>query len=132
METNYQDIINQIKNLWRETIKEKPVSWYKISISYVIQASNFLINVIDILINHMRSLDISGQEKKTNVLLITAEIFDFVASTTIPIIYKPSMLLIKTIMIKCIFPTIIDFIVKKYNNGLWSNKNEETKKELFV
>lgn len=132
MDTNYQDIIIQIKKIWEDKITQAPKSWFKISVNYLIQASGFLFSVTDILINHMQSFDIPGQEKKAQVISMLSDIFDFVASSAIPIAYKPFAPLLKTLVINCIISALIDFMVKKYKNGSWSNTNEEIKKELLV
>lgn len=132
MDTNYQEIISQIKLVWTEKVKDIPKSWFKLSINYLIQASGFLINVTDILVNHMQTIEMPGIEKKTQVMSMISEIFDFVALSVIPIAYKPFAPILKTLIINCILSTVIDFIVKKYKNGSWLNKNEESKKELFV
>lgn len=132
MDVNYQDILNQIKQIWMEKSKDAPTSWFKLSVKYLILASGFLVNVTDVLVNHMQTFDMPGVEKKTQVLSMLSEIFDFVSASAIPAVYKPFTSLLKTFVINCLLSAIIDFIVKKYKNGSWSSKNEETKKELFV
>lgn len=131
MDTNYQEITNQLKNIWAEKIKDAPTSWFKISVNYLILSSNFLLNITDILVNHFKSFDIPGIEKKQKVIEILSDVFEFVSSTTIPVAYKPFTPLLKTVIINCVLSAMIDFIVNKYKKGSWSN-NEETKKELFV
>jgi len=131
MDTNYKDITDQLKNIWSEKIKDLPSTWFKISLNYLILSCNFLLSITDILVNHFKSFDLPGIEKKAKVILITSDVFDFVASTVVPLAYKPFTPVIKTVFINCILSVIIDFIVNKYKKGSWSN-NEETKKELFV
>ena len=58
MEYNYQEIVDQLKNLWNEKTKDFKPSWFKISIDYVVLSSEFLLGITDILVNHFKSFDL--------------------------------------------------------------------------
>jgi hypothetical protein len=127
MDYNYQEIVDQLKNLWNEKTKDFKPSWFKISIDYVVLSSEFLLGITDILVNHFKSFDLPGLSKKEKCIEILSELFDFVAKNTIPTVYKPFSPILKTIIVNCILSTVINFIVKKYQKGSWST-NEEIKK----
>jgi hypothetical protein len=127
MEYNYQEIVDQLKNLWTEKTKDFKPTWFKISVNYVVLSSEFLLGITDILVNHFQSFDLPGLSKKEKCIEILSELFDFVSKNTIPTVYKPLSPILKTIIVNCILSTVINFIVKKYQKGSWFT-NEEIKK----
>ena len=86
MEYNYQEIVDQLKNLWTEKTKDFKPTWFKISVNYVVLSSEFLLGITDILVNHFQSFDLPGLSKKEKCIEILSELFDFVKKTKCVII----------------------------------------------
>ena len=84
---------------------------------------SFLDNSIHYAENNVES---TGQDKKAVVLAIMQIIFIDIVSINLPIYLKPFDQLIRYIAINILLSVIIDFIVKKYKEGIWKKevKNE--------
>jgi hypothetical protein len=128
--TNFLDEkVTLLKLQWDQENAERKADskWWKFWTSTkegLMASISFLINCLDVLIIHAKDLNLEGPDKKATVLLAAVIIYDYVVAQTLPIFLKPFSSSIKQIVIYIVLSYMIDFIVKKYNDGLWS-KNEE-------
>jgi hypothetical protein len=105
-------------------------SWYKFSKTYLISSTVFLIGTTDSLVQTVEKIIPSGPDKKAAVLIVTANLFDYV-SLSFPLWLKPFTPLIKEIIVSILVSNLIEFIVAKYREGSWNmeDKNGEEKKD---
>lgn len=116
--------VMELKALWDAEVKPTSKWWQIFSKERIMAANSFFLNCVDQLIIHIDQFKaVPGQDKKATVLLAAVIIYDYVVSQTLPLFLKPFSNQIKQIAIYVVLSYMIDFIVKKYNDGLWS-KNE--------
>lgn len=101
----------------------------KINTKSINECVMFLLNCLDDSIQQAQTLPISGQDKKTIVLSVILGIYNIVISKNLPIYLKPFDLIIKIIVIQVIISKLIDFIVDKYNRGLWRKESHYVSKK---
>lgn len=89
----------------------------------------FMLDCLDDSILQVESLPISGKDKKLIVISIILNIYVVVISKNLPIYLKPFDSLIKFIVIQLIVSKLIDFIVNKYNGGLWRKESNYVSKK---
>ena len=83
----------------------------------------FMIHCVDDGVNNIEPLPISGPDKKAVVLSIICGIYAEVIAKNLPLYLKPFNILIEFILIQVIISKLIDFIVDKYNKGLWRKES---------
>lgn len=115
---NWLEQVNSIIENWKTT------NFYK-------SLTLFNTLVIDILIQKIETFNLSGFDKKAAVLLALDKIFDAVIVTSLPFYLYPLRNIIKRLTIST-SDIIIDFIVAKYNEGLWGKEatNEQEKTQM--
>lgn len=116
-----QTYINEAKQRWDEQNASNK-SWIKISQGYILSATKFLVNCLDELINFVETLIPAGKDKKAAVLAVIAKLFDHIAVQTFPLWLKPFSNTIKNIVVYIVVNEMIDYIVAKYNQGLWNTQ----------
>lgn len=114
--------LEQTKRRWDE---ENPGagSWWHVSRTYIVKCTVFLISITDSLVQSVENLIPSGPEKKAAVLLVVANVFDYISVAAFPIWLRPFAPVIKEIIISIVISNLVDFIVRKYRDGIW--KTEE-------
>lgn len=107
-------------------------SWWKITNTYLITATVFIINILDELIVFVEGIIPAGDDKKAAVTAIVSKLFDYIVVQAFPIWLKPFAPIIKDIIVNIIVGKLIDYIVEKYNAGFWNMEGtingEETEK----
>lgn len=113
--------IVDLKTRWDQ---ENPVSksWWKVPRSHILNATKFIINCLDELINFVEPIIPNGADKKEAVIAVAANIFDYIVVNAFPVWLKPFSAMIKTIVVDVIINAMIDFIVAKYNAGFWKQE----------
>lgn len=94
-------------------------SWLGFNKGMLIKATSFMLAMTDDLIQFVETMIEAGPEKKAAVLLIMAQLFDYVFKAAIPIWLKPFTPIIKQIVVNIIIGNLIEFIVAKYKAGYW-------------
>ncbi len=126
--------LEQTKKIWDE---ENPVSksWFRMSKTYLVKSTIFLIGITDSLIQYVEEIIPKGPDKKAAVLIVIAKVFDHISTAAFPIWLKPFAPLIREVVISIIISNLVDFIVTKYRKGLWKKekeKNEEQKDQAVA
>lgn len=119
--------ISDLKSQW-DTIKSPSKWWSKIkpNLSPVFY---FLVGCLDELIQRASDFAIPGEDKKATVLRAISILYDYTAREAIPIWLRPFAGKIKQIVIYTIISYSIDFIVRKYKDGIWKGNDETTTEE---
>ena len=126
-DSEVQDVVSELQS-WLGDLKtrwdqENPGghSWFYLSNKYIYAASKFLIDIIDECVLWVENLipGSTGQEKKTAVLALVINVYQYILAKTFPIWLKPFSPLIQGIVI-LIISHLIDFMVAKYNAGYWT------------
>lgn len=120
-----QEVLHQIdghlenlKYQWDQQNTVKP-SWWKMNMLRLINGTDFIIHSLDHMIQWVEDLIPAGKDKKAAVTLVAGKLFDYIVAAAFPIWLKPFALVIRKIVIDIVISNIIDFIVAKYNEGVW-------------
>jgi|688.fasta_scaffold25233_8 hypothetical protein len=84
---------------------------------------DFILNCLDDSIVFLEKVPIKGEDKKSAAIIIIYGIYTEVISKNLPIYLKPFDLLIRFIVVQIIISKLIDFIVNKYNRGIWRKES---------
>jgi len=106
-------------------------SWWKITKTYLVSSTMFIINILDELIVFVEGIIPAGDDKKAAVLAIISKLFDYIVVQAFPFWLKPFSPVIKDVIVNVIVGKLIDYIVNKYNAGFWNMEvvnGEETEK----
>lgn len=123
-----QDVLKKLEtyivDLKARWDQENPASksWWRVPRSQILEATRFIINSLDELINFVEPIIPSGSDKKAAVVAVVGNIFDYIVLNAFPLWLKPFSAMIKTIVIDVIINAMIDFIVAKYNAGFWKQE----------
>lgn len=93
--------------------------WFTLNKGNIIKATIFLLGVTDDLIQFVETFIPDGADKKAAVLLVTAKLFDYIATKSFPAFISPFVPMIREIVISIIISNLIEFIVSKYKAGYW-------------
>lgn len=100
------------------------IPWWKIwKKKGFTRVTKFLLGAIDELIMYVDQLNLSGPDKKATVLAAIAILYDYVIREAIPLWARPFAGKIKEYIIYTVISTSIDWIVKKYRDGVWTKKD---------
>jgi hypothetical protein len=112
--------LSDLKTRWDQ---ENPgnSSWWKVTQTYLLKSTSFIISILDELILFVESLQIpQGSDKKAAVIAMVGKLFDYIVIQAFPIWLRPFSGVIKEVVIGVIVNNLIDFIVAKYNSGYWT------------
>ena len=116
---NLEEYLNDLKMRWdNEGVNEK--GWLFVARTRLVKGTAFIINCLDELIQFVENLIPDGKDKKAAVLSILGKLFDHVIYEAFPVWLKPFAPVIKKIVLDVIVGVAIDFIVGKYNTGIWN------------
>jgi len=118
---NFQQVVDSFALKWKEK-NQNNKSWWTLKQRYLIEATKFLVDSLDELINFVEGMIADGKDKKAVVIMITGKLFDYIVVQSFPIWLKPFSGIIKSIVISVIISQMIDFIVSKYNEGIWKKQ----------
>jgi len=105
-------------------------NWFRTRSNTLMKVVSFLINCMDEFILAIDSfIDLEGKDKKATVLFALEQLYDHIIKEAMPIWLKPFAGKIKHLIIYVMISYMIDFMVEKYRNGLWRNKDEVQPKE---
>mgnify|MGYP003661069014 CR=1 FL=1 len=100
-----------------------PFSWWKSRRSSLLKVTLFLFECVDNFIRYIENEVINGPDKKATVLAAVTIIYDYIVKEAMPAWAKPFAGKIKGFLIGILVSGVIDFIVKKYNEGwAWSSE----------
>jgi hypothetical protein len=120
---NVESFLGNIKQHWDMT-NTTSSSWWSLSRLRLVSGTQFIISHLDSMIQWVEDLIPSGTDKKAAVLMMAGKLFDYIIGTALPIWLKPFAGIIRDIVINVVIGNAIDFIVGKYNDGIW--KKDET------
>ena len=114
-----EDYLDSLKSQW-------DISHPKSSLSkrYIFECTAFIISFLDELIVFVQKHVKGGSEKKTIVLSMSSDVFNYIVERAFPIWLRPFAPMIKEIVVSIIISNLIEFIVKKYKEGLWNNEKD--------
>ena len=122
--SDYKSFAKDIVQNWKDENDDS----FSFNSSSLAKLSSDLLIYLDSSIHYAEdnNIDSTGQGKKTIVLAMMQIIFIGIVSNNLPIYLKPFDQLIKFLVIHVFLSVIIDFIVKKYKDGIWKKepKNE--------
>jgi len=121
--SDYKNFAKSIVQNWKNE-NENSFSFNSESLS---KLTADLLSFLDSSVHYAEeNINSSGRDKKAVVLAIMQIIFVDIVLNNLPIYLKPFEQLIKFIAVNILFSVIIDFIVKKYKEGIWKKeaKNE--------
>lgn len=100
-------------------------NWFKTRSISLMKVVSFLINCLDEFILAIDEfVDMEGKDKKATVLFALEQLYDHIVKEAMPIWLKPIAGKVRHVIIYVIISYMIDFMVEKYNNGLWRDKDE--------
>ena len=100
-----------------------PFSWWKSRRSNILKVTLFLFECVDNFIRYIENEVIDGPDKKATVIAAITIIYDYVVKEVMPAWAKPFAGKIKVFFIGIVIFGVIDFVVKKYNEGWeWSSE----------
>lgn len=100
--------------------------------TYLIKVSKFITNALDETIRLVENLIPGGENKKLAVMNTMEKILDYIIIQTFPMWAKPFSNLIKSFVLNVLISNFIDFIVSKYNSGLWKSQENSPKPPVIV
>lgn len=111
------DAQNSIENrTWWQWLGRSRVGYVKVTA--------FILNILDSLIQKVDEFShLNGEDKKATVMRAIDQIYTHIIKEAMPMWLKPWSPAIKALIIDKIISYAIDWIVEKYNEGLW--KTEE-------
>ena len=115
--------IDNLKSQW--DVQKAPVSWWSKIKTNLTPVISFLIGCLDDLILHIGNFAIPGEDKKATVLRAMSILYDYTAREAVPIWLRPFAGKIKNIVIYTIISYTIDFMARKYKEGLWKGTKNE-------
>jgi len=125
---NLEIYLNDLKIRWdNEGVTSK--GWLFLARTRLVKGTIFITNCLDELIQFVEYLIPEGKDKKSAVLSILGKLFDHVVYEAFPIWLRPFTPTIKKIILDAIIGVAIDFIVAKYNAGIWNMEQMENAEE---
>lgn len=112
--------LNLLKSKWDALYPNKDSSYISFGKSRVLDCTVFIISVLDNLILFVQDNIPKGSDKKIAVMSIVSKVFDYTVVNSAPIWLKPFIPTIKEIIVNIVISQLVEFIVKKYKEGLWS------------
>jgi len=124
---NLENYLNDLKTRW-DSEGETSTGWLFIARTRLVKGAAFIINSLDELIQFVEDLIPDGKDKKAAVMSVLEKLFDHVIYEAFPIWLKPFAPVIKE-MFLIVIGIAIDFIVAKYNAGIWNMEQMENAEE---
>jgi hypothetical protein len=125
---NLEYYLNDLKTRWdNEGVTEK--GWLFLTSTRLVKGTAFIINCLDELVQFVEEFIPNGKDKKAAVMSVLEKLFDYIIYEAFPIWLKPFSPAIKKIALEIIGITI-DFIVDKYNAGIWNMEQKENVEEI--
>lgn len=115
----------QSNETWLSTINSIVDQWHVRG--FITSLVNLHTVVIDQLINAIEQFDLNGVDKKESVLWAIEKIYDSVLLPALPFYLWPFRKLIKNATLTAA-DKIIEFVVAKYNEGLWRQEANDKQK----
>lgn len=120
-----EQFLEDLKLRW-DNINPFKKSWVLIDYKQIANSIAFLLDCLDELIQFVEHLFPEGSLKKVAVISVLSKLYDYTIARCLPIWAQPFSMVIKQIVLIA-FGLLIDFIVRKYNSGMW-RKDEDAKK----
>lgn len=128
------DFVSNLNNRWNQMGQSGSSwfsfsSWFSLGTSKLLAGTKFIIQSLDQMIQFVEDLIPSGPDKKAAVLAMVGQLYDKVVSPALPIWLKPFSGTIKSIIVDHLIANLIDFVVGKYNSGVWKqdvNNDQQT------
>jgi len=94
----------------------------KLGKTSMVNVTKYLLNCLDSLITcaNIVLVNVGGADKKATVLNAASVIYDYIVMQALPFWLKPFSGKIKVFIIDTVMSISIDWIVSKYNNGVWT------------
>ena len=100
-------------------------TWFKTRSTTLMKVVSFLINCMDEFILAVDGfIDLEGKDKKATVLFALEQLYDHIVKEAMPLWLKPIAGKVRHVIIYVIISYMIDFMVEKYREGLWRDKDE--------
>jgi hypothetical protein len=121
------DYVNSVIEEWKAEYVLEDASWWqwwkKTSAGFA-EITAYILNGLDSMIKFVDNIIESGPDKKATVMASVEKIYDFIVTNALPLWLRPWNPAIKAFIFNIIISYTIDFIVDKYNNGIWSTDEE--------
>ncbi len=106
-------------------------SWFWLNTNKLINGTAFIISSLDKMVLFVEDLIPQGQDKKAAVTMVVSKLFDTIVITAMPFWLRPFSSIIKSVVMDSIVSSAIDFVVKKYNEGVWNKDVNNAEKKGF-
>jgi len=117
--------LDRIRQQWDQE-NTTGTSWWRLNRLRLVKGTQFITDSLDTMIQWVEDLIPSGADKKAAVLMMAGKLFDYIVGSALPIWLKPFAGMIREIVINVVIGNAIDFIVRKYNNGIWKKDADAT------
>ena len=114
--------LNSLKSQW-DTLYPKNSSWFSLNKRYILDCTVFLVSTLDDLIVFVQAHIQKGSDKKAVVMSMSSDIFDYIAVQAFPVWLRPFAPVIKEIVVSIVISQLVEFIVKKYKEGVWNSND---------
>ncbi len=109
-----------LKQNWDAESQGLPTrSWWSINRLRLAGGVQYIIDSLDKLVLFVEDLIPTGSDKKSAVVSLLDKLFDYVVAPAFPIWLKPFTPAIRRIIIDIVVSNMIEFVVGKYNKGIW-------------
>lgn len=121
--------LEDLKSRWNNQVDNFKKKWFFINHKQLKVGFEFILQSLDELVNFVEQLmpEYAGKDKKAIVVMVIEDLFDYVIQPALPIGLKFLVPKFKQIVIEYWIGNLIDFIVSKYNTGLWIKEVENEK-----
>jgi len=120
-----------LKKQW-DVQKLPAPSWWKLNRVRMATGTSFIIDSLDKLVQFVEGLIPAGTDKKAAVVTLLDKLFDYVITPCLPIWLRPFAPIIKDVLINFLIGNMIEFVVAKYNKGIWKKDvNNATLKATY-
>jgi len=113
-------LVEKLKANW-DAAKLELSKHGKVTIT-MINVTGYLLSCVDSLITCANTMliDVRGADKKATVLAAVGIIYDYIVVQALPFWLKPFSTRLRVLIIDTVMSIAIDWIVSKYNNGVWT------------
>lgn len=117
IQTKLEQFLEDLKLRW-DSANIFGKNWIFLNYKQIANSIAFMLDCLDELIQFVENLFPEGSLKKAAVISVLSKLYDYTIGRCLPIWAQPFSMAIKQIVLIA-FSLLIDFIVRKYNSGIW-------------
>lgn len=113
------EYLEALKAQWDAEAGQEPRGWFFVNKLRLLGGIRFVTDSLDRMIQWVEDLIPSGTDKKAAVLLMAGRLFDYVVAAAVPVWLTFLVPVARKLVVDFFLSNMIDFIVGKYNAGVW-------------